>query len=509
MTSPISLQFQSVGFGFDSSTRPLITGLDLDLQTGWTGVVGRNGSGKTTILRLATGELMPSEGQVSRRGEALLCEQETHDPPNGLEEWLTSADAEAWRWRARLDIGTDWDERFDTLSHGERKRLQLGSALFRDPSILAVDEPTNHLDRDGRRFVLEALRAYRGVGLIVSHDRELLDALCDRCLFVESGSLRLRPGGYSAGVTAAAFERENATRVHERDRRELKRLEREAIRRREVASQAKKRLSKRGIDPKDHDARDRIDKARVSGKDTAAGRRLRQMDGRLDRSRQALERSARPPGERLGLTWKESEVIGGAVAELPEGELVLSVDEGRVLRYPRLEIRSGDRVAITGANGAGKSCLVRAILNVARSRLRQEDSIFYLPQEIRPDEAEIILARARSLPRRELGEVMSTVQRLGSDPNRVLETDLPSPGEVRKLRFALGTRLGPRLIVMDEPTNHLDLASVECLEAALADVGSALLLVSHDPRFIRSLVAVEWRIVDGAVVPGTTSHDPN
>jgi ATPase subunit of ABC transporter with duplicated ATPase domains len=154
-------------------------------------------------------------------------------------------------------------------------------------------------------------------------------------------------------------------------------------------------------------------------------------------------------------------------------------------------MRPEDRVAITGPNGAGKSTLVRRILrdvNVPREK------VISMPQEIDAGEAVRLLDDARRLPSTELGHVMNVVSRLGSRPQRLLESRHPSPGEIRKLLLALGMARAPHFIVMDEPTNHLDLPSIEALEEALDACPCGLLLVSHDERFLERLAETSWHI---------------
>ncbi|MHC4716801.1 MAG: ATP-binding cassette domain-containing protein, partial [Planctomycetota bacterium] len=146
---------------------------------------------------------------------------------------------------------------------------------------------------------------------------------------------------------------------------------------------------------------------------------------------------------------------------------------------------------LTGPNGGGKSTLVRHILD---QLALPSGKWVYLPQEIDVAEGSRLLGRVRRLGPERLGEVMTVVSCLGTGPERLLQSERPSPGEVRKILLALGVTRRPHLIVMDEPTNHLDLPSIECLEAALGEVPCALLLVSHDLRFLQNLTRTRWEI---------------
>ncbi len=146
---------------------------------------------------------------------------------------------------------------------------------------------------------------------------------------------------------------------------------------------------------------------------------------------------------------------------------------------------------MTGPNGGGKSTLVRHI--VASLTLAAE-RVLYIPQEITAQASSELLTEAKRLPHARLGAAMQWVSRLGSSPERVLESRTPSPGETRKLLLALRMADEPHLILLDEPTNHMDLPSIECLESALRQTTCALVLVSHDRRFLEALASLEWSI---------------
>ncbi len=154
-------------------------------------------------------------------------------------------------------------------------------------------------------------------------------------------------------------------------------------------------------------------------------------------------------------------------------------------------MRPAERIALTGANGTGKSTLVRHILNVIDL---PPERLTYLPQEIEVKDSLKVLADVRRQPPETLGRIMTVVSRLGSRPAALLGTVEPSPGELRKLLLAISIALQPYLVIMDEPTNHLDLPSIECLEEALVDYPGGLLLVSHDKQFLQRLTQIRWHI---------------
>lgn len=483
------LLFRSVEFAYETAPAALFTGLDLHLPSGWTGIVGANGAGKTTLLRLAIGELVPRQGRVQSPYSVLYCAQRTDEPPPLLDQFLAAAEAEACQLRGRLGVEEDWLARWHSLSHGERKRAQLGVALWQEPQVLAVDEPTNHLDLPAKALLSAALRTFAGIGLLVSHDRQLLDQLCRQCVFVDPPGAQLRPGNYTEGMAQARLEEDQAHRQRELAREEQQRLEQESRRRREEAARSQTRRSKRGLDPKDHDARFKRNRARVSGKDGSAGKLLRQLDGRVARAQEHLEATKVKKTYELGIWMSGARSHRRALFSRPAG--VLPLGEGRALHYPDLSMGPEERIALTGPNGGGKSTLVRRIL---ASLSLPAGQVVYLPQELPLSAARETLDRVRALPGEQLGRLMSVVSCLGSRPQRLLDTAAPSPGEARKLLLALGIVQTPHLIVMDEPTNHLDLPSIQCLEDALAQCPCGLLLVSHDLPFLSRLARTRWQL---------------
>jgi ATPase subunit of ABC transporter with duplicated ATPase domains len=380
------------------------------------------------------------------------------------------------------------------LSHGERKRAQIAVALWREPAVLALDEPSNHIDADARALLVRALTEFAGVGLLVSHDRALLDELCTHCLLLDPPDAVLRPGGVTAALKQQETDEQSARNANDVLRRTETRLREEAQRRRVIADQkaaASRGSKQKKIPADDHDGRAMRNLAKMTGKDAYAGKMVAQMN----------QRAGKMAAQRAGLAVKKRYESGiwveGAsciardfILRLPAGSL--SLGGGRHLYFPDLEIGGASRIALTGANGLGKSTLIHHLL--ANLQL-PAGKLVAVPQEISADDSRRLLEEIKRLPNAERGQVMTTISRLGSRPARLLESALPSPGEVRKLLLALGIVRGPHCIVMDEPTNHMDLPGITCLEQALADCPCAMVLVSHDEAFLKAITAIDWRLM--------------
>ncbi len=487
MSSSSLVALRDLTFIHDAASEPLISGLSVHLPVGFTGVVGANGAGKTTLLRLVTATLAPSSGTVDGVGHAVYCEQRTDSPPAALVRFVEDWDSDAFALRGRLEIEPDFVKRWDSLSHGERKRAQIGCALWQHPDVLAIDEPTNHIDARARDLLCDALARFQGVGLIVSHDRDLLDSLCTQCIWLEPPNANVYAGGFTQSRAQRQSDHDTAVAERKKAMQTHRALERELAQRRERAAGESARRSKRGIARHDSDAREKIDRARVT--DGKSGAALRQLAGRAAQARARLDTARVDKVYETGIWLPGSRSRRAKLFDLAAG--VTALGDTRVLRHPRLTMMPDDRIAITGINGAGKSTLLQsiaAVVNVPPAH------VITLPQEIPASVAIRLLDEVRTLPARELGHVMNVVSRLGSRPQRLLESALPSPGEIRKLLLAMGMARVPHLIVMDEPTNHLDLPSIEALESALVDCPCGLLLVSHDQRFLGRLARVRWHI---------------
>jgi ATPase subunit of ABC transporter with duplicated ATPase domains len=484
MSVTMSVTLTGVSFAH-SSANPILSDLDLRLDPGWTGLVGPNGMGKTTFLQLVAGELEPDAGRVVVPGHVSLCPQRVERRDSEIDRFADSLDRASQRIRGELELDPAQLERWQTLSPGERKRWQIGAALADEPDVLLLDEPTNHLDTPARELLASALRRFGGVGVLVSHDRAFLNALTTRTLRCHSGTFRIYGGPYR--TAKGTWEREERAKDGAWDKL---RVEERKLRKRLQVGREKRRSGMKG----GHDASSAFKSMPRRNSTMSLAREMRNVGAALDRVGDQL-------GEfRFDRELGRSLFVDFEPAPTPQ-ILALRADELRagdhpVLRYVDVQLRRDDRVLVTGPNGAGKSTLVQAMLATAKC------DVLFLPQEIRAERERAILEEVRALPSDARGRVLTVLAALGVDPDRVLASRRPSPGEARKLLLGLGMGRHCKAMILDEPTNHLDLPSVERLERALSEYPGALLVVTHDAEFARACTRSEWRIGRGEVAVG-------
>lgn len=482
----MQLHLTDVSYTYPEASEPIFHQITTTFPTGWTGIIGANGCGKTTLAKLVCGLLMPEKGNLTPSLFSVYCPQGTELAPEGLEDFSVDYSTYAIELRSSLGIEDDWFWRFGTLSHGERKRLQVAIALAREPDVLVVDEPTNHLDSEACSIIADALERYPGIGILVSHDRLLLDGLVDRCLFMEAGGAVMRPGTYSEASAQSELERKASLRAREDAKRELARVSAEKAQRAEEAGRADARRSGRTLARHDSDGRERLRLAVVSGQDGRRGQISAQMDSRIAAAKLKLS-SSQVEKRYTGDIWMETvpsprkTLISVQAASLPLGE-------HRTLCIPGLVVGNTDHIALVGANGSGKTTLMKAMVDDIASDIR----VLYIPQELAETQVRRLADHRRSLPGGVLGRVMSIVAQMGSCPDRLMEGETNSPGELRKFMIAEGMLGRPEIVLMDEPTNHMDVVSVEALQRILAACPCALVLISHDEEFVQATTSVRW-----------------
>ncbi|MBD3384659.1 ATP-binding cassette domain-containing protein [candidate division KSB1 bacterium] len=482
------LDIQSLSFSYPNNPLPIFESISLRLHNGWTGVVGANGSGKTSFLKLICGILSPISGSVSA-DSSYYCEQRTDDPPPLLVDLVTAMDKYAFKLKNQLDIQETWLQNWKHLSHGERKRCQIGCALYQQPVVLALDEPTNHLDQSGKELLISVLKSFRGIGVLVSHDRHVLDTLTSQTLFISPPNIISNNCSYS--TAAAEMEKQQKAQQHRRDnaRKEVKRLHRSVMQKQADVSWANKQNSKKHLNRKDHDARSKRDLGRLTGKDAVHANIQKRLKNKLDTALEKQKSIRVEKSSAQGVSFSGENDSSRFPIILPGA--TLSLGERRQLRVPERVIEACEKIGLVGENGFGKSTLVRYMID--RIPVGSDD-ILYIPQEIPLETSTEILQRVLSRNSAEKGKIMALVDRLGSSPDFLLQSALPTPGQLRKLMLAEGLLQEPALIIMDEPTNHMDLPSIECIETALKQCDIAMLLVSHDRIFLQRVVSRFWQI---------------
>ena len=518
----IDLSIRGIVKAFEQD-KNILEGLSFDVTAGERiGILGRNGAGKTTLFRILTGEVRPDEGEISiaagkRLGlisqipvypegyttEDVLktahlrifelasgMEELTHKMASDSSESLLheydrlaaeyerlggyGAETERNRVANGLEIPSEMrSQLFSKLSGGEKTRVNLARLILEDTDILLLDEPTNHLDLRATEWLEDYLLKFKGTVLAISHDRYFLDRAVQRCIEIVGGKAEFYSGNYS-------FYIEERSRRYEE---QLKRYEKE---------QAKvKQLS---------EAADRLHLWAFMGND-ALHKRAFSMEKRIQR----LSQTERPKAERaMKIKFAQREFSGDEVLII-DG-VSKSFGQRKLFSDLELIIEGGERIALIGDNGTGKSTLIKMIMGEEEPSagiVRKGPSVktAYLPQIISFD-----------VPSRSLYDTMlysekcspqQARDRLGSF--RFSGEDVFKPvsalsgGEQSRLRLCMLMRNEVNFLILDEPTNHLDIMSREWIEEAVEQYNEALLFVSHDRYFIEKFATRIWVLENGRI----------
>jgi macrolide transport system ATP-binding/permease protein len=503
MRSHVHLTTQDLTKGYEAG--PVIDGISLKVSAGQRlGIIGENGRGKTTLLRLLAGDLPPDQGTVTRRGSLSLVRQEMpfheHETVgNLLDEALSESrralseldsaaepfderryaaalahaeDIEAWDAERRADIALkaldadhDRTTRLAHLSVGQRYRVRLACLLAERSDVLLLDEPTNHLDAPALDFLTERLRQHPGVTVLVSHDRTLLDDVCTQLLDLDptpDGEVRLHGGGYRAFKEAKRAERQ----------RWEQRFAQEAAEHDELADKverAQSRLQDAWRPPKGAFKHKRG--TRAANKMRNVARRLEDLDDhRVD---------APPPP--LRFTPPELDASGDLLHATP-----LEVP-GRLALGEPISLSAGEKLLVVGPNGAGKTTLLGVLagrIAPAHGTVHHVGKVALLAQESSFENEDATAA-----------QLCSRVAELGllTAEDLVRPVRFLSTGQRRRLELALLLSSGPHVLLLDEPTNHLSIALVDELTEALLQTKAAVAVATHD-RQMRTDFA-QWRTV--------------
>ena len=503
----------------------ILDGITFQIETGErVGLLGRNGAGKSTLFKLLTGELDADEGDVviaknSRVGlisqipvypqgytvddvlhTAFARHRKLAEEMEKLAAAMAAGDSSEQTLRRYGELsakfegigGYDTDtavgkvanglsippemrsQLFDSLSGGEKTRVNLGRLILEDTDILLLDEPTNHLDLHAVEWLEDYVRRFKGTVVAISHDRYFLDRTINRVIEILDGKAEFYPGNY----TFYAIEKER--RYQER----LKQYEKE---------QAKiKQLQ---------EAADKLHLWAFMGADKLHKRAF-SMERRIERIRQTEKPSkAKAMTQRFG----EREFSGDEVMHIKD--LEKSFGERRLFRDLNLLVEGGERIALIGDNGTGKSTLLKIFMGEeqadgGRVRFGPTVRVAYLPQIIHFDNPHRNLVDTMLYAKR--GMTTQTARdRLGAFNFRGEDVFKPvsvlSGGEQSRLRLCMLMDEEINLLVLDEPTNHLDIASREWIEEAVEAYEGALLFVSHDRYFINRFATRIWELEDGVI----------
>ncbi|MFI6100267.1 ABC-F family ATP-binding cassette domain-containing protein [Lentzea sp. NPDC051213] len=490
MRKHVHLSTHDITKGYEEG--PVVDGIDLTISAGQRlGIIGENGRGKTTLLRLLAEDLAPDQGTVTRHGSLSLVRQEMpfHDSETvgdllsealresrqALSELDSAAepfdtqryekalahaeDIEAWDAERRatialeaLDADHDRSTELKRLSVGQRYRVRLACLLAERADVLLLDEPTNHLDANALTFLTERLQQHHGVVVLVSHDRQLLDDVCTQLLDLDpapDGEVHLHGGGYRAFKEAKRAERQRWEQRFAQEEAEHDELT-------DKVERAQSRLRDAWRPPKG---------AFKHKRSTRAANKMRNVARRLDELDDQRVVAPPPP---LRFAPPDLEASGDLLHATP-----LEVP-GRLSLTEPISLSAGEKLLITGPNGAGKTTL----LNVLAGRLKPVVGTVHHVGEV------ALLAQESTFENEDATarQLCSRAEELGLLRGKDLARPVGrlSTGQRRRLALAVLLSSGPHVLLLDEPTNHLSIALVDELTEALRQTKAAVAVATHD-----------------------------
>ncbi|QKW35887.1 ABC-F family ATP-binding cassette domain-containing protein [Actinomadura sp. NAK00032] len=518
----------------------VLDGLDAAFGTGRTGLIGVNGSGKSTLLRIIAGELRPAAGTVAVDGEIGYLPQDLvldgaatvadllgigaaraalHAIERGeATEENFAAVGDDWdveeRARAELDrlgLGRlDLDRTVPTLSGGEAVMVGLAAQFLARPDVLLLDEPTNNLDLDARHRLYDAVASWTGVLLLVSHDRELLDRV-DEIADLRDGAIRTFGGDLTGYEELLAVEKEAAERTVRTAETDLRRQKRE-LEEAQVKLARRKRYGNKMFESKREPKI--IMQERKRQAQVAAGKHRLLHEERLAGARTRLteaEEAVRADAE-IRVELPATRVPAGRTVVTATG---LAVPEPEAGTLTELIVRGPERIALTGPNGSGKTTFLRMLTGERVPAGTQVaigvDGVRYLPQrlDVLDEDLSVIDNVRAQAPSARVTDIRAGLARfLFRGARAEQRAGTLSGGE--RFRAVLASLLlaepAPQLLLLDEPTNNLDMASAAQLSQALSAYEGALIVVSHDVPFLRTLGLTRRLRMDPA--SGLTETDP-